>query len=383
LGAKILWAAGILDESSLMRRKAASPAANRWQNGLICGLIDLGHQIECIAHMPEPLWPKGEAFPRGIHEFSKEIPFTIVPYINMPIVREFSLSFGYKRALKSWCRDNGAPYALVTYNLAPHSIEVGRYAQLKYGIKWIEICADHYDPGVNWRNFSKRASLADGHIFLSSTAFVSAPFPKKIHLDGGVNPLDFKNTSMHIDPRAARKKILLYAGMMSEWGGVSFLLRAFAKIKEPSIELWICGQGENKDLQNATRLDKRIKAFGFLPEEDLVNLYQKADIFINPRPSSVAGNTMNFPSKILVYLSYGKPVVSTWTSGLSEDYRNVLEVIDEETDEGLARSIEKVLMWPTPVLEQNTKKIFEFLNSKKLWSIQASNMVKWLNIDPI
>ena len=383
MDAKILWVGGILNESSLLRRKASSPAANRWQDGLIGGLIDLGHQIECIAHMPEPLWPKGEVFPRGSNEFSKKIPFTTAPYINIPFMRESSLSFGYKKALKSWCRNNGAPYAVITYNLAPHSIEVGRYAQLKYGIKWIEICADHYDPGINSDNFPKVASLADGHIFLSSAAFLRAPFPNKFHLDGGVITADMKSTPIYTRQRTVKKKILLYAGMMSEWGGVSFLLRAFAKIKEPSVELWICGQGKNKDLASAVRLDGRIKAFGFLPEEDLIQLYQKADIFINPRPSSVPGNAMNFPSKILVYLSYGKPVVSTWTPGLSKDYRNVLEVIEEETDEGLAQTIEKVLMWPTPVLEKKARKIYEFLNSKKLWSIQASKMAKWMNIDKI
>ena len=44
-------------------------------------------------------------------------------------------------------------------------------------------------------------------------------------------------------------------------------------------------------------------------------------------------------------MSYGKPIISTWTPGLSEEYRDFLEVPEQDTPLSLARTIEEVLGW--------------------------------------
>jgi glycosyltransferase involved in cell wall biosynthesis len=169
--------------------------------------------------------------------------------------------------------------------------------------------------------------------------------------------------------------------MMSIWGGVNFLLKAFELIRNPNIELWICGHGSNSNLDAALKKDFRIHFFGLVPESELVDISNKASVLVNPRPSNISGNAMNFPSKILEYLSYGKPVISTWTPGLSPEYRNVLEILNEETEECLAQAIEKVLSWSNDRRYENSQKIANFLLKEKTWEHQAHRLLDWMRND--
>jgi glycosyltransferase involved in cell wall biosynthesis len=104
-----------------------------------------------------------------------------------------------------------------------------------------------------------------------------------------------------------------------------------------------------------------------------------ATLFVNPRPSSIADNRMNFPSKILEYLSYAKPVVSTWTPGLSPEYEGVLVVVEQETPECMARKIEEVLSWDAEKHSAWSERITAFVTGRKLWDLQAGSLLRWLS----
>ena len=118
--------------------------------------------------------------------------------------------------------------------------------------------------------------------------------------------------------------------------------------------------------------------FGLVSEFELKKIYETAYIFINPRPSYLSGSSMNFPSKVLEYLSYGKPVISTWTSGLSPNYAEILEILEEETEDCLARTITNVLRWSKKRRAKNHDKIAQFLKDHKTWDLQAKRLIRWL-----
>jgi glycosyltransferase involved in cell wall biosynthesis len=117
---------------------------------------------------------------------------------------------------------------------------------------------------------------------------------------------------------------------------------------------------------------------GFVSEEKLISLSRQADIFVNPRPSSIPGNERNFPSKILEYLTFGKPVVSTWTPGLAPEYRDVLIVPDEENPQCLAQTIDRVFAWESQDLENNFFRTKLFLETTRTWELQARRLLEWL-----
>ena len=241
-----------------------------------------------------------------------------------------------------------------------------------FKFNWIDLCADHYDPKTNWINYNPLAKKSKSHIFLSYYAFKNAPFKKKYHLEGGI---ELKNTKNIYN---IKKFTILYSGMMSEWGGLNTLLEAFLLIKkEYNFELWVCGHGNNKKLEETIKIDTRIKKYGFVSEQKLIELSNKASIFINPRGKHINGNKMNFPSKILEYLSYCKPVISTWTYGLSPEYKKVLNVVDSDSPEDLANEIKRVFKLSNKELNNNNLIIKKFIQTK-LWVIQTKNLIKWI-----
>jgi len=78
-------------------------------------------------------------------------------------------------------------------------------------------------------------------------------------------------------------------------------------------------------------------------------MLQKAAVLVNPRPSRLLENRYNFPSKLMEYLAAGRPILSTATSDVAEHYGSDVIVLDDETPEGLARSIESTVAAPAEV----------------------------------
>jgi glycosyltransferase involved in cell wall biosynthesis len=118
--------------------------------------------------------------------------------------------------------------------------------------------------------------------------------------------------------------------------------------------------------------------FGVVDEAKLRVLSEAAWAFVNPRPPSIAENAHNFPSKVLEYLSYGKPVVSTWTPGLAPEYREVLMVVDGESPDALAARLADALALEPGALGEHRERVRAFLAANKLWTVQAERLRAWL-----
>jgi len=70
---------------------------------------------------------------------------------------------------------------------------------------------------------------------------------------------------------------------------------------------------------------------------------QNAFAFVNPRPVNIRMGETNFPSKILEYLSYCKPILSTKSPGLAPYYDNLLFYYDENDIFSLERALNNLV----------------------------------------
>ena len=375
----IIWLGPCVDEATMLSYPAVSPAANRWQRGLIAALQELGMRVVTIGHLPEPLWPRGKL---RIGESKGVMPLDIegqlIGYWNVPGWRNRSLSMGYLEAFQGYCQREGNPAAVISYNAAPSNVAVGMHAQERLGIPWICIVADLTSP--ERERLVEILESAAGCIFLSWGSYRDFPYNPKLHLDGGIDRLKFTINTGALQP-SSQKAVVLYTGAMNRYAGVSFLVQGFRQVKNQEVELWICGKGTNPDVQQAVAVDPRVKFLGFVSEERLREISQAATIFINPRPSWLVENRVNFPSKIFEYLSYGKPVISTWTGGLSPEYREVLIVLEEETPECLANTIAEVLDWDEARRQAWAIRAKIFLETRKMWAIQSRRLLDWLSCE--
>ena len=153
----IVWLGPVVNEMTMMSNPAVSPAANRWQRGLLTALNAKGVTTHIIGHVPEPMWPKGRLHMTATHgQLAPEVAGDLLGYRNLPFLRNRSLSRGYLRALEDWCRVHGKPTTVISYNDSPAHSAVGRYAQDRLDVPWVCVVADEEAP-----------QEADGYVFLS------------------------------------------------------------------------------------------------------------------------------------------------------------------------------------------------------------------------
>lgn len=374
----IVWLGPIVDEATMIGYRAVSPAANRWQYGLLTALQRIGASATTLGHVPEPLWPKGRPWIRGDSaRIAPGLKGRLVGYANLPLARQRLLQAQYLRAFRYMCSCLGSPDAIVTYNATPHNARVGLYAQEELGIPWVVVVADGPAVASQLPAHEALVGRASGRVFLSWRNYTDYPSGPSLHLDGGIGQVRFDPTRVAAG-QPLGKSIVLYTGSIDHWAGVDLLVEAFLQVPGRAVELWLCGKGTTVAVERAVQSDSRIKVLGMVSEEQLASVSQQATLFVNPRLSAVLGNRSNFPSKVLEYLSYGKPVISTWTEGLSPEYRDILTVPEEETPDGLAQQIIDVLGWPENVRQRKAESILYFLTTRKLWSIQAERFRTWL-----
>ena len=140
------------------------------------------------------------------------------------------------------------------------------------------------------------------------------------------------------------------------------LLDAMTLIKQDDFELWISGFGDTSAFSKSLpQQDKRIKYLGLLSENELHDMYEQADVFLNPRPVNMPGNENNFPSKLLNYLSWKKPIISTWTKSLSPEYKEILH-ITEDNPQAFSSAMKSYIG-----IEQDDKNKYEEWLKEKTW----------------
>jgi len=363
---RILWLEGIFDEDTVSAFPACSPAVNFWHSGFVSGLVAAGCNMTLVGHAYDRMWPTGRMMVRsGDARLAPGLAGKIAGYLNLPLLRRQTQAFNYMSLVKAIVTESGPPDYVFTFNDTP-ATSAARYLSRKYGVPWIYIAGD--GPALKGAN---------GYLYQNWVYYLSpsAPGPK-IHLDGGLPAVG------DIDLASATEmpKVLMYMGALTEHGGALQLARAFHSISEPDVELWFTGRGTNPALEQLAAVDPRIKLYGFVTQDKLHELAMRANFFANPRPTAFVPNKLNYPSKILHYLAYGRPVLSTFTDGLSPDYRDVLIPIEEETEAGLATAIRCALGLSDDEYRTWCTRVAQF-NRTRTWSEQSSRLLSWLEAE--
>lgn len=370
-----LWLEGIFDEDAVNSFSAISPASNFWQRGFVDALHKLGHNVDVIGYPVERVWPFGRLIIGGEQaSLSPGLTGKVIGYVNLPFLRETVQYINLLEAVKSYLhKSKSRPDYQIIWSCLERStdktsaIRIAKYIRKQFGIPWICIVADGAAPPG-----------ADGYVYLAWSHYQSdaAPGPS-IYIDGGIPDVKCASDQNLAVKNSTREKSLMYMGALTQHGGVSQLARAFNKLSDKDIQLWICGRGSNSELAHLAEVDQRIKIKGFVEEAELSKLARSAFAFANPRPNSFAPNKLNYPSKVLHYLAYGKPVISTFTDGVSPDYADVLIPIREDSDECLGAAIHNVLNMQDKEYENMRSRIENF-NKSHTWSYQINRFVSWL-----
>lgn len=357
---RVIWLQSIYKDKVLKKTEAISPASNLWQYNLIKNLKNQNIKILSIGHYFEPAWPKGKFFiSTKKNDIVKDFEFKTINYINLPFLRNIFLFFKYLKILIFLSYKKGD--MILAYNRSVVTNVTRIINKIKL-IPYLAISADLKYP-----------KKADGYVFLSWNYFKKTKIKQpKFFLDGGIDKFSYKNIKNN---KKNKNKIILYSGTIGGHAGLEILLKAFMKIKSDNVELWICGKGNDKTIKSLFSLDKRIKFFGFLSKSKLIKVCSKADIYVNPRPVTL--NQYNFPSKLLFYLNFKKPIIST-KCGLNPKYNKIIYFLKNDKIESLKKKIEELLLIDKKKLILLEKKI-QIFNNNNSWQLQTKKFINWLN----
>ncbi|WP_322507658.1 glycosyltransferase family 4 protein [Anaerolinea sp.] len=148
--------------------------------------------------------------------------------------------------------------------------------------------------------------------FVAESMMRSGIPPQKIIL------LPYGVTLRHFSPERSyheqtqRRFRILFVGQIIPRKGIHHLVQAFTRLRLPSSELIIVGQGDAEYetlLKRLVTSDAAVRFIGQLPQAELWAYYQSADVFVLP--------TLSEGSALVVYeaMAAGLPVVTTPSAG--------------------------------------------------------------------
>lgn len=181
------------------------------------------------------------------------------------------------------------------------------------------------------------------------------------------------------DDNFTDKNALMYAGALFEKFGLRVLLDAFCEI-EGNYELWLFGNGDmEKEIELYSSRDPRIKYFGNRPNDEILDFEKKAKLLVNPRFTDNEFTMYSFPSKLMEYMSSGTPVLTTKLVGIPNDYFDKMYYIDDETVEGVKKSILYCLSKSQEELELLGNNAKSYVLEEKNNFIQINKLIKVMN----
>lgn len=114
----------------------------------------------------------------------------------------------------------------------------------------------------------------------------------------------------------------LFVGRIVKIKNLPFLLLAFSKVlkRDKKATLHIVGDGEEKmKIENLARklgIGQRVKFYGHLYGEELLKMYQMADVFV------IVSEYENFPNVVLEAMACGLPVIATKVGGMVKQIKD-------------------------------------------------------------
>jgi len=238
------------------------------------------------------------------------------------------------------------------------------------------------------------ASLRRVDALVSVTRHIASDFAcgvPVLFLDGGVpddmlarlptpaSPSPPQEPAVRRTPRSDAV-VVLYAGSLTELAGVPLLLEAFKRLHDPEFRLWIIGGGELESVvRHAAAIDSRIQYFGKLSRPALLAAYAAADILVNPHSTALMTARYVFPSKLLEYLTSGRPVITTATADIASEYGDLCNVLDREEPQALADAIRRVTAAPVAERLMRAGEARGTVIEQRGWSRQGKRLVYFLS----
>ncbi len=177
----------------------------------------------------------------------------------------------------------------------------------------------------------------------------------------------------------SQPRICLYAGGVSKRYGLDKLVEGFLASGMENARLHIYGPGDYvQELKAVAARDDRVYYGGMLLSSEIVDKEMEATLLVNPRPTGEQFVQYSFPSKTMEYMASGTPVLTTVLPGMPLEYHPYVYLIEDESADGIAAALRRVLAQSDEALFQKGSRARAFILENKNNVIQAQKILELL-----
>lgn len=357
----------------------------------------IGHDnIEFVSKPTMPSFPHGPLWlPKKIDVLENDSKVTILPTINLTILKTLHWSFQYSRYIKKWAKQHRGEECIVfMYNTYHPSIDYIYKACKSAGVK---LYCMLYDLGVPSKRLGlskltmlgyeraeeiakKYIPLIDGRIVINERIIDHyAPGKDYILIDGGITEQLISN----LFPLTKSQNdvcTFVLAGLLWEHNGTQLILDALRLHPDLNVRVVFCGKGVDvPKIQTAAKKDSRIVFLGMLSQDELFKVYESADVLLNLRIEDE--EDFHFPGKFLECLAMGKLVLTTPIAHVQRDYGMFIYLLKDITPRGLAIAMEGISKIPKSTLLEKGISARNFMLENRTWYKRTLDIVKYMGLE--
>ena len=398
---KIMFLGSLISSEEMERlnkksTEKASIAPVNYENMLVKGLYENGVEIDVLSV------PAVAAYPHSIFKKIKlknecienKINITWIPFINIQVIKQWTIYYNSKKALKKWLQENKdvKDKMVLMYSIYPPYTKSAIYLCKKYECHLSAVITDLPEYMYSWKKskglkgvysvilsnqMKKLQGKCDSYILFTKYMAEKMNILRKPFLvsEGFSDNNIFKN----IDTvEKYSKRTMLYGGNLSNLYGIKNLVDAFM-ITNIDAEFHLYGSGIDVEyIKKCAKKDKRIKYMGRVSRNELLFALKKAHLLVINKPTEDDYSKYSFSSKILEYMTSGTPVLTTRVGGMPEEYYKYLYFIEDESITGISQAIERYLGLSLSQLEEKGVKATLFTKTKKNYKIMTKNIINFL-----
>lgn len=401
---KIFWLGGVAEKNDFkkMQEKGNTQiAANITQLNYIEGIEKATNEsVKILNSNFEPAFPKyKEIFIKKRKWIRKGKENIDVGFINIPVFKYIHKTIKLKQEMKKIIKNelsNDELNVFFVYAMTSPLMLLAKFIKKHIKNKNHIICLIVPDlpefMNMNKQNMIKnillkfnRKIIYDSMKYIDKFVLFAEPMAEHLKIapedyiviEGMVNVTE--EDRVKENTQISKENYIMYAGGMNEKYGVLNLVKAFTNIKNKNMELWLYGAGDAVNtIKEMAEKDSRIKYKEIASNDQIINAEKKAKLLVNPRPTSEEYTRYSFPSKNMEYMASGTPLLTTKLPGMPEEYYDYVYCFEDETVEGMKKTLNEILAKSNGELEEKGSKAKEFVLTKKSNRVQAEKIISLL-----
>lgn len=351
-------------------------AANVFYNALLDGLAEDGCRVCAVSAVPNSARTEGVRSLYNCKYFKT----------GGGIKKHIGIFVETYRELKKWNRANGGEKAVVCNCLRVAQSAAALLFCAMHRVRAVAVVTDV--PGYRSTkredmsffarlvNSLTRTMLAryDGYVLLAEEMKDVIPGgAKKYCIVEGICGEFMPDTTA----ARAEKFTVMYAGSLMKKYNIMNLVRAVISLGRDDVVFRIFGKGEAEaEIKALAEEYPCIEFCGSVANDVCVEEERRAHLLVNPRSSDEEYTRYSFPSKNIEYMKTGTPVLFTRLKSMPHEYYEYINIIDDESAEGIKKALEEILDTDYSALEEKALSAKKFIETKKNRRIQAEKVIE-------